>query len=107
MDARHVCVVALLVLPAAASAQTGYSITGGLSNFDCGNRCDEACDEFEVEIEDCRPEDVIHTYANANYGAPSVTLSMSPTIRSGRMPSPIRASAPPSTPISTGRTSRR
>ncbi|MBY0262803.1 MAG: immunoglobulin domain-containing protein, partial [Phycisphaerales bacterium] len=35
------------------------------------------CDEFEIEIENVRPEDVVHTYRNGNYGSPSVTLSAS------------------------------
>lgn len=60
-----------------AQAQTG--ITGGLSNFDVPNHCDEPCDEFEVEIEDCRPEDITHTYRNGNYGSPSVTRSAAGT----------------------------
>jgi hypothetical protein len=65
-------VVASLVAPLCAFGQTGYTITGGLSNFDCTNRCDDPCDGFEVEIENCRPEDVYHTYRNGNYGSPAV-----------------------------------
>ncbi|MFO0972775.1 MAG: immunoglobulin domain-containing protein [Phycisphaerae bacterium] len=68
---------AVLFAGHAAFAQTGYVITGGLSNFDCGNHCDEPCDEFETEIEGCRPEDVVHCYHNSNYGSPTVTLSAS------------------------------
>ncbi len=60
-------------------AQTGYSITGGMSNFDCVNHCDEPCNEFECEIEGIHPEDVVHCYHNGNYGAPTVTLSSSGT----------------------------
>jgi len=63
------------MLAGVAHGQTGYSITGGMSNFDCGNHTDEPCDEFETEIEGCRPEDVVHTYHNGNYGSPTVTLS--------------------------------
>ncbi|MCW5764945.1 MAG: immunoglobulin domain-containing protein [Phycisphaeraceae bacterium] len=58
-----------------ALGQTGYTITGGLSNFDCHNRCDLPCNEFEIEIEGIRPEDVLHTYHNSNYGSPLVLLS--------------------------------
>ncbi|MCB9857485.1 MAG: immunoglobulin domain-containing protein [Phycisphaerales bacterium] len=78
MLVRSLEVAALAILLAAAApafAQTGYTITGGMSNFDCGNHCDEPCDEFEVEIEDIFPEDVVHTYHNSNYGNPTVTLS--------------------------------
>lgn len=66
---------AILGLPLFALGQTGYSIAGGLSNFDVHNRCDEPCNEFEIEIEGIRPEDIVHTYHNGNYGAPTVTLS--------------------------------
>lgn len=65
----------MLMIPGLASAQTGYTIAGGLSNFDCHNRTDEPCDEFEIEIEGIRPEDVVHTYTNGNYGSPRVLLS--------------------------------
>ena len=58
-----------------ARAQTGFSITGGMSNFDCTNETDDSCDEFEVEIEGIHPEDVVHTYRNGNYGSPTITLS--------------------------------
>lgn len=40
------------VLPAFALAQTGYTITGSMSNFDCYNRCDYETDEIEIEIEE-------------------------------------------------------
>ncbi|HPF37575.1 MAG TPA: immunoglobulin domain-containing protein [Phycisphaerae bacterium] len=77
-NARRLATIASLAIAfasTAAFAQTGYTITGGMSNFDCGNHCDEPCDEFEVEIEGIHPEDVVHTYHNSNYGAPTVTLS--------------------------------
>lgn len=64
----------LSMLPSVSLAQTGYTISGGMSNFDCTNECDEPCDEFEVEIEGIHPEDVVHTYRNGNYGAPTITL---------------------------------
>ncbi|MBY0111511.1 MAG: immunoglobulin domain-containing protein [Phycisphaerales bacterium] len=67
--------VAVAALCSLAGAQTGYSITGGLSNFDCHNHCDDPCDEFEIEIEGIHPEDVVHTYRNGNFGSPTVTLS--------------------------------
>ncbi|MBI1190259.1 MAG: hypothetical protein GC200_06205 [Tepidisphaera sp.] len=67
--------LALCVLPAAAFAQTGYTITGALSNFDCTNHCDYDCDEMEIELEGAQPSDIVHTYTNGNYGAPTVTLS--------------------------------
>jgi len=63
-----------LGLPGIAAAQTGFSITGSMSNFDCGNHCDDPCDEFEIEIEDCHPEDIVHCYRNGNYGSPTITL---------------------------------
>ncbi|MBI1189318.1 MAG: hypothetical protein GC200_01365 [Tepidisphaera sp.] len=75
MKRLNVAALVLLGLPLAALAQSGYTITGGLSNFDCGNHCDDPCDEMEIEIEDIRPQDVIHTYHNGNYGSPTVTLS--------------------------------
>ncbi len=65
----------LLAFPGVAAAQNSFGITGGLSNFDVPNHCDEPCDEFEVEIEDCQPGDITHTYCNGNYGSPSVTRS--------------------------------
>ena len=74
MKNRFLILGLLLGLPAMASAQTGYSITGSMSNFDCHNHCDDPCDEFEVEIEGAHPEDVVHTYHNGNYGTPTVTL---------------------------------
>ncbi|MFA6046123.1 MAG: immunoglobulin domain-containing protein [Phycisphaerales bacterium] len=77
MKRLDVVALVLLALPTLSFAQTGYSISGGLSNFDCHNRCDDPCDEFEIEIEDIRPQDVVHTYHNGNYGAPTVTLSPS------------------------------
>lgn len=64
-----------LLWAAAAFGQSGYSITGGMSNFDCGNHTDDSCDEFEVEIDGIHPEDVTHTYRNSNYGSPIVLLS--------------------------------
>lgn len=67
------CLSALLILPSMALAQFGYRIVGGMSNFDVYNHCDHPCDEFEIEIEDCRPEDVIHVYHNGNYGGPTIT----------------------------------
>ncbi|MBS0198068.1 MAG: hypothetical protein JSR77_15040 [Planctomycetes bacterium] len=75
MRLRHACAAALLALAAPALAQTGYTITGYMSNFDCTNRCDYDCDELEVDIEGVHPEDIVHTYHNGNYGPPSVTLS--------------------------------
>ncbi len=72
---RLVLAVVAVCLPTVALAQTGYSITGGLSNFDCNNHCDDPCDEFEIEIEGIHPEDVVHCYHNGNYGSPTVTLS--------------------------------
>ncbi len=75
MNARVLSVCALLAIPTFALGQTGYSVTGGLSNFDVHNHCDHECDEFEIEIEGIRPEDVIHTYRNGNYGSPLVVLS--------------------------------
>jgi hypothetical protein len=79
MKCRLLLLGVLLALPGVTKAQIGFSITGGLSNFDCGNHCDEPCDEFEIEIEDCGPGDITHTYRNGNYGAPTVTRSASGT----------------------------
>ncbi|MBY0262708.1 MAG: hypothetical protein K2Q20_10215, partial [Phycisphaerales bacterium] len=67
--------LALLTLAGIARGQTGYTITGAMSNFDCVNRCDYPCDEIEIQVEGIRPEDVLHTYRNGNYGSPTVTLS--------------------------------
>lgn len=67
--------LALLTLVGIARGQTGYTITGAMSNFDCVNRCDYPCDEIEIQVEGIRPEDVLHTYRNGNYGSPTVTLS--------------------------------
>lgn len=64
--------VAVAGSAAALGQATGYTITGGLSNFDVTNRCDHECDEFEIEIEDCRPADIYHTYRNPNYGNPAI-----------------------------------
>ncbi|MBX3379953.1 MAG: immunoglobulin domain-containing protein [Phycisphaeraceae bacterium] len=75
MNARVLLCLAPFAIVGLAAAQTGYSITGGLSNFDCHNHCDEDCDEFEIEVEGIHPEDVVHTYRNSNYGSPTVTLS--------------------------------
>jgi hypothetical protein len=75
MRFRRLIASLVLALPAAAMGQTGYSITGGMSNFDCTNHCDTPCNEFEVEIEGIHPEDVMHTYHNGNYGSPTITLS--------------------------------
>jgi hypothetical protein len=75
MKALCLSVGALLTLAGLAHAQTGFTITGSMSNFDCVNHCDYPCDEMEVQIEGIRPEDVLHTYTNGNYGAPTVTLS--------------------------------
>ena len=75
MTARSLAVLALLCSSSLTLAQTGYTITGGMSNFDCTNRCDSPCDELEVEIEGIHPEDVIHCYRNSNYSAPTITLS--------------------------------
>lgn len=89
-SARMSIIAALaLGIPSIALAQTGYYITGGMSNFDCTNKCDHDCDEFEVEIEGIHPEDVIHTYRNGNYGSPTITLSAdgSKTIVDYRNPS--------------------
>ncbi|MFO0832351.1 MAG: immunoglobulin domain-containing protein [Phycisphaerales bacterium] len=63
------------LLACAAQAQTGYTITGSMSNFDCTNHCDYDCDEMEIELEGAQPSEIIHTYTNGNYGAPTVTLS--------------------------------
>ena len=68
-----------LTCPVVVYGQTGYSITGGLGNFDCGNHTDDPCDEFEIEIEDLRPGDVTHTYHNGNYGSPTVTQAANGT----------------------------
>lgn len=75
MKSRWFVLASFTALPTIALAQTGYSITGGLSNFDCTNHCDDPCDEFEIEIEGIHPEDVVHCYRNGNYGSPTVTLS--------------------------------
>lgn len=68
-------IVAIALAGSASSVlaqATGYTITGGLSNFDVTNRCDHECDEFEIEIEDCHPSDIYHTYRNGNYGSPII-----------------------------------
>ncbi len=73
---KHSALVLLAIVGLAAPAafaQSGYTITGGLSNFDCGNHCDDPCDEFEIEIEGLHPEDIYHTYHNGNYGNPVIT----------------------------------
>ncbi|MCX5689215.1 MAG: immunoglobulin domain-containing protein [Planctomycetota bacterium] len=76
MNFRRFCAAtAIAALASFAGAQTGYSITGYMSNFDCTNHCDYDCDELEVQIEGIHPEDIMHTYHNPNYGAPTVTLS--------------------------------
>ncbi|MBY0308914.1 MAG: immunoglobulin domain-containing protein, partial [Phycisphaerales bacterium] len=67
-------IAAALTFPVVTLGQTGYSISGGMSNFDVHNRSDTPCNEFEIEIDGVRPEDVVHTYGNPNYGAPTVTL---------------------------------
>lgn len=72
-------IVMMLGAASAAMGQTGFTITGGMSNFDITNHCDTPCNELEVEIEDIRPEDVIHCYHNGNYGSPTITLSPSGT----------------------------
>jgi hypothetical protein len=75
---RHAQVYALTAAAALSFSagvslgQSGYSITGGLSNFDCTNRCDTPCDEFEIEIEDIHPSEIYHTYHNGNYGTPMI-----------------------------------
>ncbi len=75
MKSLLVCAAAVLALAGIAQAQTGFTITGSMSNFDCSNHCDYPCDEMEIEIEGIHPEDVLHTYHNGNYGSPTVTLS--------------------------------
>jgi hypothetical protein len=70
------------IVSTTAFAQTGYTISGYMSNFDCTNRCDYECDELEVQIEGIRPADIIHTYMNGNYGLPTVTLSADGTYTS-------------------------
>ncbi|MGD9690617.1 MAG: hypothetical protein AB7K52_13105 [Phycisphaerales bacterium] len=71
--ASAILMLALSGTPGIARAQaTGYTITGGLSNFDVTNRSDHECDEFEIEIEDCHPSDIYHTYRNGNYGSPMI-----------------------------------
>lgn len=63
---------ALVACAGSAMAQSGYSIAGGLSNFDVTNHCDHPCDGFEVEIEDVTVTDIFHTYRNGNYGSPRI-----------------------------------
>jgi len=75
MKCHLTAIAALALFAGLAQAQTGYVITGSMSNFDCTNRCDNDCDEMEIQIEGIHPEDVIHTYHNGNYGSPTVTLS--------------------------------
>ncbi len=75
MKSLCLCIGAIVALAGVARAQTGFTITGGMSNFDCVNHCDYSCDEMEVQIEGIHPEDVLHTYRNGNYGSPTVTLS--------------------------------
>ena len=77
MKSLCLCVGALVALSGVARAQTGFTITGSMQNFDCANHCDYPCDELEIEIDGIHPEDVLHTYANANYHSPTVTLSAS------------------------------
>jgi hypothetical protein len=89
MNARLVslsAIVALVSMAGTATAQYGYSIAGGLSNFDVTNHTDHECDEFEIEIEDCRPQDIYHTYRNPNYGPPTITASGTATIIDYRHP---------------------
>ena len=66
---------AMLAAASFSHAQTGFTITGGLSNFDCSNHCDYPCDEMEIDLDGAQPSEIVHTYTNGNYGAPTVTLS--------------------------------
>lgn len=53
-------------------ARADITIIGALTNFDCPNNTGQPCDEFEIEFQGPHPEDVVHTWANYNYGAPTV-----------------------------------
>lgn len=83
MNRSHTTHAALLALALGATgllstqaqAQTGYFISGSMSNFDCTNRCDTEADEMEIELEHCEVTEIVHTYTNGNYGPPTVTVA--------------------------------
>lgn len=66
-------VASALILGSLSAASAGVRITGALSNFDCWNDEGGDCDGFEIEIEDCRTDNIYHTYGGSAYGSPTVT----------------------------------
>jgi hypothetical protein len=61
--------LAVLVLSPSVQASIAY---GSINNFDTVNDTGSVCHGFEIEIEDCRSNDITYTYNYNHYGAPRI-----------------------------------
>ncbi len=61
------------LLFACGSAIADVTIVGAITNCDVTNTTPEVCDEMEIELEGPHASDVVYTWRNYNYGAPTIT----------------------------------
>lgn len=62
--------VALLILSGRAHASIAY---GTINNFDTVNDTSNVCHGFEIELDDCRSQDITYCYSYNHYGTPTIT----------------------------------
>ena len=61
------------LLFACGTAIADVTIVGAITNCDVTNTTPEVCDEMEIELEGPHASDVVYTWRNYNYGAPTIT----------------------------------
>ena len=58
-------------LGANAAAQAGIAY-GTINNFDTVNDTSNTCHGFEIELDDCRSQDITYCYSYNHYGTPNI-----------------------------------
>lgn len=64
------CAAGLLLL--AATHAQGSIAYGTINNFDTVNDTSNVCHGFEIELDDCRSQDITYCYSYNHYGTPQI-----------------------------------
>lgn len=70
---RRLCVLlALSVLTLAGTSAYASVAYGTINNFDTVNDTSNVCHGFEIELDDCRSQDITYCYSYNHYGTPNI-----------------------------------
>src|SRR5690349_24770120 len=64
---------ALACLGLSAGAARASVAYGTINNFDTVNDTSNVCHGFEIELDDCRSQDITYCYSYNHYGTPTIT----------------------------------